>query len=168
MASDRFARIESLYHAALGRSAADRDAFLTDACAGDDTLRREVESLLAEQTAGSHILNSPTLTSTEAGSTRARPSLVGRRLGPYEITAPLGAGGMGEVYKARNSKLRRSPPTRGAWRASGAKHARSPRSTTRTSAPSTGSRRSTASPFSFSNWRRATRSPIGSRAVPCS
>jgi len=47
MASDRWAQIEQLYHAALEHDAAERSHFLDRACAGDDTLRQEVESLLA-------------------------------------------------------------------------------------------------------------------------
>ena len=48
MTPDRWRRIEELYHAALARVESERPAFLTEACAGDDALRREVESLLAQ------------------------------------------------------------------------------------------------------------------------
>ncbi|MEQ1912195.1 MAG: hypothetical protein ABMA15_25470 [Vicinamibacterales bacterium] len=94
MPPERFVRIESLYHAALSRSAGERAAFLEDACSGDEALRREVESLLAQPTLESNVLNSPAAVRVEREPTEARASLVGRRLGPYDITAQLGAGGM--------------------------------------------------------------------------
>src|SRR5215469_5917269 len=92
----RWTKIESLYHAALERQPDQRSAYLAEACTGDSGLRREVESLLG--CAGAE-LKSPVATSERWSS--------GFRLGSYEIVAPLGVGGMGEVYRARDTKLRR-------------------------------------------------------------
>src|SRR5688572_148040 len=101
----RRSQISDLYHAALNRSPADRDAFLKEACGQDEALRQEIESLLAYESASSEFLERPAAAVAAAGLARA--DAVGRQLGPYTIVAPLGAGGMGEVYRARDTKLGR-------------------------------------------------------------
>ena len=96
MDPQRWARIEALYHAALAKRPDERPAHLAAACADDPELRREIESLLA---CADDELKCP------VASSERWPS--GFRLGSYEIVALLGAGGMGEVYRARDTKLRR-------------------------------------------------------------
>ncbi len=101
-------RISDLYHAALARSPEERGAFLNEACAGDDALRREVESLLACEPQSSGFLERPAgLVAGVVSRAADRMTMIDRQLGPYTIIAPLGAGGMGEVYRARDSKLGR-------------------------------------------------------------
>ena len=105
--TDRWPRIEQLYHAAASREPAERAAFLDEACAGDETLRREVESLLAHEDAarfmeGSALEAAAKLVTDDPGTT-----LMGRQVGAHQIVSWLGAGGMGEVYRARDTKLNR-------------------------------------------------------------
>src|SRR5437016_6140147 len=99
MEPDRWSEVESLYHAVLERVPAERIAFLNHACT-DEQLRREVVSLLEHQQEGDQLL--------ENRPWQSRPVLpVGMRLGPYEIVSAIGAGGMGEVYQALDTRLDR-------------------------------------------------------------
>src|SRR5688572_6346591 len=105
MSSDRWRRIEELYQTAYARPASERAAFLDEACAGDAMLRQEVESLLAQPVSTDGCLDHPAL---EVAAPRSPvPLTVGKRLGPYEVAGPIGAGGMGEVYRARDRGLNR-------------------------------------------------------------
>src|SRR3989442_623843 len=108
MTPERWQQIKQLYASAVKRDENERAAFLEDACAGDQELRREVESLLADQSHDEELLETPAL--DVAASLLAEgqaESLVGRQLGSHRILSLLGAGGMGEVYRARDTKLGR-------------------------------------------------------------
>ena len=113
MNTERWRRIEEIYYAALERAASERGAFLESACGGDETLRADVERLIAAQDRAGDFLIAPAwevaasaLVAATTNEDRAM-SLVGRHIATYEILAPLGVGGMGEVYRARDTKLNR-------------------------------------------------------------
>jgi Tol biopolymer transport system component len=96
-------QLSDLYHAALARPSEERAAFLKDACPADERLRAEVESLLRYEPAAERFLETP----AAAAAANAQPMKLPHDFGPYTLTALLGAGGMGEVYRARDLKLGR-------------------------------------------------------------
>src|SRR5436309_12751883 len=99
--------VERLFHEALALPPQRRAQFLNDSCTGNDALKHDVQSLLDESDADD-FLETPAL---DPDATHLQPpthsSLVGRRLSEYEVTARIGAGGMGEVYRARDVRLGR-------------------------------------------------------------
>jgi Tol biopolymer transport system component/predicted Ser/Thr protein kinase len=109
MKPERWRQIEQIYHSTLEREESQRASFLREACAGDEVLRREVESLLAHKDQAESFIEAPALEVAAKGMAQNRaPSLVGRQVGPYQIHSLLGVGGMGEVYLAQDPRLDRT------------------------------------------------------------
>ncbi len=106
MKKDLWRRAEEIFHAALERSPEARRAFLEAACAGDEELRGYVGMLLSKDEKAGSFLEEPVLAGVTA-TKRTGGALVGRQIGPYRILSLLGAGGMGEVYRAHDGKLGR-------------------------------------------------------------
>ncbi|MBM3748759.1 MAG: hypothetical protein FJW34_23540, partial [Acidobacteria bacterium] len=108
MTPSRWQQVEELFDSAVRLEPSGRAAFLGEACTGDEELRREVESILAWDERAGQFLESPAVEMAETPLDGEPPQLAcGEQLGPYRIIAPLGAGGMGEVYSATDTRLER-------------------------------------------------------------
>ena len=108
MKNDRWHEVEHLYHLALARDPNERSAFLADACAGDNELRREVESLLAYEPEAKDFIETPALELAAQMMADEHSAMVtGQTINQYKIISPIGAGGMGEVYLSEDTRLRR-------------------------------------------------------------
>ena len=107
--AERRQRIEELCEAALERDAAERKAFVVAACADDEALQRDVLALLAHAHTAEQFLATPIeeVAAHVLADHGGDASLVGRQLGSHTILALIGRGGMGDVYRARDTKLRR-------------------------------------------------------------
>jgi serine/threonine protein kinase len=103
--STRLQAIEEIFHAAVDLPVADLGAFLDERCAGNESLRREVEALLSSHRAAGHFIESPVASFDSSAFDAAEPpdALIGETLGHYEITKRIGSGGMGAVYLARRA-----------------------------------------------------------------
>lgn len=109
MKSERWQKVERLYHSALCKEANERASFLEQACAGDKELRHEVESLLSFEDQAEHFIESPALefAAKMIADEQLKKVTVGETFNQYRVISLLAAGGMGEVYLAEDMRLKR-------------------------------------------------------------
>ena len=105
MDSERWQHVSRVFEAALERPAEERSAFVAATCDGDEALRREVESLLAQEERHGPFDRPVYLPDALTADPAALSA--GTDVGPYQVEAIIGGGGMGEVYRARDTQLGR-------------------------------------------------------------
>jgi len=108
MSPELWQQIERIYHEALRREPSERSTFLDEACAGNEAMRGEVESLLSYDEAARDFIDEPAI--EIAARQRALDQalkLIGEQIGSYKILSRVGTGGMGDVYLAEDATLDR-------------------------------------------------------------
>jgi serine/threonine protein kinase len=107
VSADQWPRVREIFHEAVDRPEGARAAFVREACHGDTTLHAAIESLLASDQSARDFMRRPAVARVGLPAVVSAALTAGQRVGAYEILAPIGVGGMGEVYRARDPRLGR-------------------------------------------------------------
>src|SRR5215475_6086476 len=107
MKPERWQHIDKLLSAALELEAGQRAAFVDQACAADEELRRKIEALLAAHEQAESFIEAPAFAGIAQSLADEARSMVGKELGHYLVSDLIGAGGMGAVWKAKDTRLGR-------------------------------------------------------------
>jgi serine/threonine-protein kinase len=107
MSDERWQQVKDIFHSALEQAPERRAAFLAEACAGHDSLRTEVESLISSHEQPVHFIDAPAFQAAAEMLADGQEFKPGETLSHYEIHSVLGEGGMGRVYLAEDTKLKR-------------------------------------------------------------
>src|SRR5262245_657242 len=107
MKPERWQQIDRLLGEALEVEAGRRGAFLDQVCVGDEELRRKIDALLAAHEQAERLIEARSLPGVAKALADQGRSMVGRKLGHYQVLALVGAEGMGAVWKAKDTRLDR-------------------------------------------------------------
>src|SRR6185503_17750906 len=108
MTPERYKEVGDLYRTALELAPERRSAFLAEACIGDETLRKEVESLLGYEAQRGSLIDQPALeVAAKVLADERAESLIGQSVGHYQVLSLLGKGGMGDVFLGEDTRLKR-------------------------------------------------------------